>query len=274
MGRARLDNKEEDEKEYPASERADDQRMTKSESRRLEQPEDQATQPQRDQAGADEIEAAGTWVPGFRHIGEGDEEGQRGERKVEPEDCPPGSFLNQPAAQERTDSSRCGGHRRPPADRPAAPFGRDAGADQRQATGYEQRSPKSLHRPAQDEPLNAGRKRAREGGGREESGPDGKDPAPSHLVTESAFQEEERRHDERVALHHPLDFSRGGAKRFLKYGQSDVHHRTVDERHTRAEDAGGQHPALYPRVSGSPPNCLACWGSKSGSLTSGSGLGM
>ena len=72
----------------------------------------------------------------------------------------------------------------------------------------------------------------------------------AYFVADGATQQQQRRHDQRVALHHPLGFRRGRSHRLLKNGKGDIHHGPIDERHGGAEDAGRQDPSLHSPTSG------------------------
>jgi hypothetical protein len=54
--------------------------------------------------------------------------------------------------------------------------------------------------------------------------------AASVEVARSAAKQNERCQKERVSFHHPLRVCNGGIERVLDTGQSDVYHRSIDER--------------------------------------------
>ena len=72
----------------------------------------------------------------------------------------------------------------------------------------------------------------------------GEDPAAAEPVAERTADEEQRCEKERVGFDDPLDFGRGRVELRLEDREGDVDHRSVDERHARAQNRRRKNPGL------------------------------
>ena len=113
---------------------------------------------------------------------------------------------------------------------------RVGGADQREASGDEERGGRALDGAREDEGERSGSGAAERGGDREEDYAREEDALPTEAITEGAADEDEGREEERVGLHDPLRVGRGDAEIALDHRERDVHDGPVEERHAGARD--------------------------------------
>ena len=159
--------------------------------------------------------------------------------KIDEEHPSPRTVLGEPSAQHGTDG---GGDRREAGPRPdgaAALLLGEIGADQSQAAGDQQRAAYSLEAPGNNQLPDVGRQSAPGRGCGEEHDAGGEDLAAAVQVSQRPADEEQRRQEERVRFHHPLNVRQGRMQGRLQRRQRHVHDRAVDERHARTEDGRG-----------------------------------
>ena len=124
---------------------------------------------------------------------------------------------------------------RPGADRPGPVAGPEAGLDDRQAAGGQQRAADPLQQPRADQQLDARRDRAEQRGDGEEADAEDEDAPPPVAVAERAAEQDQRGEGQQVAVEDPLQGAGAGVEVAADVRQRDVDHGAVEERHPRAE---------------------------------------
>ena len=155
---------------------------------------------------------------------QGERDGRRDQRQVDPEDRPPGGEADQGAAAGRADHGRDPGPGRPGADRLAARLALEGRGDDRQRAGHQQRPGDPLQGAGADQELVGRGDRAERRGGAEGDQADDEDPPPPELVAEAAADEQQRDQGQRVGLDHPLLAGEADVEPVADRRQGDVDH--------------------------------------------------
>src|SRR5581483_4965953 len=176
---------------------------------------------------------------------EPEDEGERDERDrdVDEEDHAPGRDVDEPAADGRADHERDAAPGRPLPDRRAARRARERRREHRERRGSEERARDSLQAAEDDERGRVRRRRAEDRDGAEARDADREHAELDEDLAERAADEDQGAEREEVRVDDPLLRREPAAEVVLDVRQRDVDHRTVDERHRRAQDARDERPA-------------------------------
>src|SRR5437016_7245270 len=119
--------------------------MGKAEAWRFNQTPDQRAETEGDDSCSQPIKTPFFVAGTFRDAPIANDDDDDGERKIDEEDRAPGNLLDQPATEDRSDSSSDCAKARPGADSVSAIFLAKGAADDGETTGHHQRGAESLH---------------------------------------------------------------------------------------------------------------------------------
>ncbi len=227
----------------------------------------QAAERHRHEQRAEAVDRAGhLGVTRLGHVPGRDSDHDHGERDVDEEDRPPRPGVDQPPAHERPDGRRHAREARPGADGPGSVLPAEAGLEDGEAAGRQQRPAHALGQPRDHQLGGAGGERAADRADREDDDAQLVDAAAAVAVAQRAAQQDQRRQHQQVAVDHPLEAGDRGVEVLPDVGEGDVDDRAVEERHARPGDGGQQHPPALRRVEGQRVGRGRRNGFRSGSL--------
>src|SRR5262249_31039313 len=175
-------------------------------------------------------------------------EGDGGEGDIDEEHQSPRDGVDEPAAQERAQCGGDAGQARPGADRRAVVLGAEAGRDEREAPGHEERAADALQRAGGDQHTDARSNAAEHRRSREPYEADDEHASTAVLVSERAAQQEQRAQRQEIPVERPLQAGQPAAEVLADVGQGDVDDSGVEERDARPEYGGEDHPPAARRA--------------------------
>ena len=182
--------------------------------------------------------ARGLRTPRRRTSASGQDDAERADRDVEPEDGRPAPALDEHAAEHG--SGRGGGRaeRAEQAGREALPLVRERLEQQGQRRGHHGRGADRLHHAPGDERVHRPGERAPDRGGREQREAEHEQQLVAVAVGEPAHRQEEDGEHQVVAVHHPRDRDHGALEAADDQRHGDAHHGGVRQREEDARREG------------------------------------
>jgi hypothetical protein len=161
-----------------------------------------------------------------------EEDRERADRHVDPQDPLPAEVLGEDAAEQDAGRAAGAGHGAPDAERPVAlrALGERRGDDGERGGG-DQRGAQALEGAGDDEHDVVGRQAADERGDGEDPEPEHEQPAAAQEVGHAAAEQQEAAEDEGVGVDDPREVLAGELELAADGGQRDVHDGGVDHDH-------------------------------------------
>ena len=197
-------------------------------------------------AGGDQPEAHGVEphcrAAALAHPQQGNRHQHDAERYVEPEDPVPVEALGDGPAHQRAAGHGQAGQGEEDAERGAAAFGREGGADERERQRRDHGGRGALHGARRDEGLGRGRERAGRRGGREQRHARGERPAPAHAVADHRGRHEQDGEGQVEGVEDPLELLEGRVEIVADGAEGRCHDERVEGGHEAGRRGDGEHP--------------------------------
>ena len=169
-------------------------------------------------------------------------EDDEGEREIDEEDPAPRQVLNEPSPEHGTERSRNRGEPGPCPYCSTALCLRKRRTDERQAARNEQRGAHTLQGASRNELTNSSGKAAPRGRGGEDEHAASKDFAAASKIAQRSAGQEQRSQRQRIGFDNPLNLGQRRVESRLQRRKGHVHDGAIDERQTRSENGGREHP--------------------------------
>ena len=173
---------------------------------------------------------------------------ERGDRNVDEERPPPAGAVDEPATDERAECAGDAAERRPGADGAGPIVLGEAGLQDRQTPGREQRRSHTLQDPRRDQHAGPLGGAAQDGCDGEPDGADEEDPATAVAVAECAAEQDQRGECDEVAGEHPLERRDVDTQVVADVRQGDVDDGRVELTHRTRGNRGDERDAAAVRV--------------------------
>ena len=173
---------------------------------------------------------------------------ERGDRNVDEERPPPAGAVDEPATDERAECAGDAAERRPGADGPGPIVLDEAGLQDRQTPGREQRRSHTLQDPRRDQHAGPLGGAAQDGCDGEPDGADEEDPATAVAVAECAAEQDQGGECDEVAGEHPLERRDVDTQVVADVRQGDVDDGRVELTHRTRGNRGDERDAAAVRA--------------------------
>ncbi len=237
--------------EWPSGARPRKSRFARPPPVRLafDQAEDDAEEAERRENDARRVVAwAGVGIAALVDEEDRAREREKRDGQVDVERPAPAQVRDEPAADERPESSHPADRRAPDPERDRPLLAAERRVDDREGRGQDQRAADTLESAAEEQHCPVRRERREHARRKEDDESDDEDAAPAADVTDASDADEERREDERVDRVRPLRLRDPDVQVADDRRDRDVHDRRVDDDH---RDAGRQRDEPKPATSAS-----------------------